>query len=43
MTQKIYVSKNFSSQEYFWFSDRNYDNCLHEVHFNTVKKAIFIN
>ena len=43
MTYKIPVPPNFSFQECLWFLDRNYDDCLHEVRPNAVRKAIFIN
>ncbi len=42
MTYKIPIPQNFSFQECLWFLDRNYDDCLHEVRPNTVRKAIFI-
>ncbi len=42
MTYKIPIPQNFSFQECLWFLDRNYDDCLHEVRPNAVKKAIFI-
>jgi DNA-3-methyladenine glycosylase II len=42
MTYKIPLPKNFSFQECLWFLDRNYDDCLHEVCPNVVRKAIFI-
>ena len=43
MTYKIPIPQNFSFQECLWFLDRNYDDCLHEVRPNAVRKAIFIN
>ena len=42
MTYKIPIPQNFSFQECLWFLDRNYDDCLHEVRPNAVRKAIFI-
>jgi DNA-3-methyladenine glycosylase II len=42
MTYKIPIPKNFSFQECLWFLDRNYDDCLHEVRPDVVRKAIFI-
>jgi DNA-3-methyladenine glycosylase II len=42
MSYKIPIPKNFSFQECLWFLDRNYDDCLHEVLPNSVRKAIFI-
>lgn len=42
MTYKIPIPKNFSFQECLWFLDRNYDDCLHEVRPEAVRKAIFI-
>lgn len=42
MTYKIPIPKNFSFQECLWFLDRNYDDCLHEVCPEAVRKAIFI-
>ena len=42
MTFKIPIPKNFSFRECLWFLDRNYDDCLHEVRPNAVRKAIFI-
>jgi DNA-3-methyladenine glycosylase II len=42
MTYKIPIPKNFSFQECLWFLDRNYDDCLHEVRSDSVRKAIFI-
>lgn len=43
MTYKIHIPKNFSFQECLWFLDRNYDDCLHEVSPNAVRKALLIN
>ncbi len=43
MTYKIPIPKNFSFQECLWFLDRNYDDCLHELRPDAVRKAIFIN
>jgi DNA-3-methyladenine glycosylase II len=42
MTYKLPIPKNFSFQECLWFLDRNYDDCLHEVRPDVVRKAIFI-
>ena len=42
MTYKIPIPKNFSFQECLWFLDRDYDDCLHEVRPNVVRKPIFI-
>lgn len=42
MTYKIPIPKNFSFQEYLWFLVRNYDDYLHEVRPDAVRKAIFI-
>ena len=42
MTINIPIPHNFSFQECLWFLDRNYDDCLHEVRPNAVRKAIFI-
>ncbi len=42
MTYKLPIPQNFSFQECLWFLDRNYDDCLHEVRPNAVRKAIFI-
>ena len=42
MSHKIPIPKNFSFQECLWFLDRNYDDCLHEVRPDAVRKAIFI-
>ena len=42
MTYKIPIPQNFSFQECLWFLDRNYDDCLHEVRPDAVRKAIFI-
>ena len=43
MSHKIPIPQNFSFQECLWFLDRNYDDCLHEVRPDAVRKAIFIN
>ena len=43
MSYKIPIPQNFSFQECLWFLDRNYDDCLHEVRPDAVRKAIFIN
>jgi DNA-3-methyladenine glycosylase II len=43
MTYKIPIPQNFSFQECLWFLDRNYDDCLHEVRPDSVRKAIFMN
>ena len=42
MTYKIPIPKNFSFQEYLWFLVRNYDDYLHEVRPNEVRKAILL-
>ena len=42
MTYKIPILKNFSFQEYLWFLVRNYDNYLHEVRPDAVRKAILL-
>jgi DNA-3-methyladenine glycosylase II len=42
MSYKIPIPKNFSFQECLWFLDRNYDDCLHEVRPNAVRKALLI-
>ena len=42
MSHKIPIPKNFSFQECLWFLDRNYDDCLHEVRPDAVRKPIFI-
>ena len=39
---KIPIPKNFSFQECLWFLDRNYDDCLHEVRYNSVRKLLSI-
>lgn len=36
------MPKNFSFQECLWFLDRNYDDCLHEVRPNSVRKGLLI-
>ena len=43
MTYKIPIPQNFSFQECLWFLDRNYDDCLHEISPNSVRKALLIN
>ena len=43
MKYKLPIPQNFSFQECLWFLDRNYDDCLHKVRPNEVRKAIFIN
>ena len=43
MSYKIPIPKNFSFQECLWFLDRNYDDCLHEVRPDAVRKAIVVN
>ena len=43
MTFKIPTPPNFSFQECLWFLDRNYDDCLHKVRPDTVRKALLIN
>lgn len=42
MTYKISIPQYFSFEECLWFLDRNYDDCLHEVRPNAVRKAILI-
>lgn len=42
MTYKIPIPQNFSFQECLWFLDRNYDDCLHEVCQNSVRKLLLI-
>jgi DNA-3-methyladenine glycosylase II len=42
MSYKLPIPKHFSFQECLWFLDRNYDDCLHEVRPDAVRKAIFI-
>jgi DNA-3-methyladenine glycosylase II len=42
MTYKIPIPKNFSFQECLWFLDRDYDDCLHEVRPDSVRKALLI-
>ena len=42
MPYNIPIPKNFSFQECLWFLDRNYDDCLHEVRTNSVRKAVLI-
>ena len=37
---KIPIPVNFSFQECLWFLDRNYDDCLHEVGQNLVRKLL---
>ena len=37
---KIPIPENFSFQECLWFLDRNYDDCLHEVGQNLVRKLL---
>ena len=37
---KIPIPINFSFQECLWFLDRNYDDCLHEVGQNLVRKLL---
>lgn len=39
---KIPIPINFSFQECLWFLDRNYDDCLHEVRQNSVRKLLSI-
>lgn len=43
MTYNIPIPKNFSFQECLWFLNRNYDDCLHEISPNSVRKALLIN
>ncbi len=42
MIYKIKPPPNFSFQECLWFLDRNYDDCLHEVRPNAVRKLLAI-
>ena len=42
MSYKLPIPQNFSFQECLWFLDRNYDDCLHEIRPDAVRKAIFI-
>ena len=42
MTYKIPIPKNFSFQEYLWVLVRNYDDYLHGVRPNAVRKAILL-
>lgn len=42
MIYKIPIPENFSFQECLWFLDRNYDDCLHEVRQNSVRKLLSI-
>ena len=39
---KIPIPENFSFQECLWFLDRNYDDCLHEVRADSVRKLLLI-
>ena len=39
---KIPIPNNFSFQECLWFLDRNYDDCLHEVRADSVRKLLSI-
>jgi DNA-3-methyladenine glycosylase II len=39
---KIPIPENFSFQECLWFLDRNYDDCLHEVRQNSVRKLLSV-
>src|ERR1700712_2159217 len=45
MNQRIKIPKpaNFSFEECLWFLDRNYDDCLHKVSENFVRKLVKIN
>ena len=43
MTYKLPIPQNFSFQECLWFLDRNYDDCLHKISPNSVRKALLIN
>ena len=43
MTYKVPIPENFSFQECLWFLDRNYDDCLHEVRQDSVRKLLSIN
>jgi DNA-3-methyladenine glycosylase II len=42
MIYKIPIPENFSFQECLWFLDRNYDDCLHEVRQDSVRKLLSI-
>ena len=42
MAYKIPIPQNFSFQECLWFLDRNYDDCLHEVSQDFVRKLLLI-
>jgi DNA-3-methyladenine glycosylase II len=42
MTFEIALPPNFSFQECLWFLDRNYDDCLHEVRPDSVRKLLLI-
>jgi DNA-3-methyladenine glycosylase II len=42
MYYKILIPENFSFQECLWFLDRNYDDCLHEVRRDSVRKLLSI-
>jgi DNA-3-methyladenine glycosylase II len=39
---KIPIPENFSFQECLWFLDRNYDDCLHEVDQDSVRKLLSV-
>src|SRR4051812_1825112 len=43
MAIKIPIPENFNFKECLWFLDRNYDDCLHEIKGDEVRKAIRIN
>ena len=43
MSYNIPIPQNFSFQECLWFLDRNYDDCLHKISPNAVKKVLLIN
>lgn len=42
MTFEIALPPNFSFQECLWFLDRNYDDCLHEVRPDSVRKLLLV-
>lgn len=42
MTYKIPIPPNFSFQECLWFLDRNYDDCLHVIGENFIRKLLLI-
>ena len=42
MSYRIPIPQHFSFQECLWFLDRNYDDCLHEVRRDAVRKVLSI-